>query len=70
VQKVLQESQDEAYFIVEPNIEDHQVFKITDYKVAAEKADIVALLVAHDEFKDLEFAEEQVVLDYCGVMNK
>ena len=70
VQKVLQEAQDEAYFIVEPNIEDHQVFKITDYKEAAEKADIVALLVAHDEFKDLEFAEEQVVLDYCGVMNK
>lgn len=70
VQKVLQESQDEAYFIVEPNIEDHQVFKITDYKEAAEKADIVALLVAHNEFKDLEFTKEQVVLDYCGVTNK
>src|SRR5690554_6341991 len=70
VQKVLQESHDETYFIVEPNIHDHQVFKITDYKEAAQKADIVALLVAHNEFKDLEFAEEQVVLDYCGVMNK
>jgi len=69
VQKVLQEAQDEAYFIVEPNIEDHQVFKLTDYKEAAEKADIVALLVAHKEFKGLEFGEEQVVLDYCGVRN-
>ncbi len=67
VQKVLQESQDETYFIVEPNIEDHQVFKITDYKEAVEKADIVALLVAHNEFKKLEFAKHQVVLDYCGI---
>lgn len=70
VQKVLQEAQDEDYYIVEPNIEDHQVFKITDYKEAVEKADIIALLVAHKEFKGLEFAEEQVVLDYCGVTNK
>ncbi|MCL8006638.1 UDP-N-acetyl-D-mannosamine dehydrogenase [Gelidibacter japonicus] len=67
VQKVLQESQDEAYFIVEPNIEDHQVFKITEYKEAAEKADIVALLVAHNEFKELKYAKHQVVLDYCGI---
>ncbi|TYB69455.1 UDP-N-acetyl-D-mannosamine dehydrogenase [Bizionia saleffrena] len=68
-QKVLQEAQDEAYFIVEPNIKDHQVFKITPYQDAVEKADIVALLVAHTEFKTLEFAEGQIVLDYCGVQN-
>lgn len=69
VQKVLQESNDEVYFIVEPNIHDHQVFKITDYTEATEKADIVALLVAHNEFKKLKFTSEQVVLDYCGVTN-
>lgn len=69
VQKVLQESQDEDYFIVEPNIKDHQVFKITDYKEAANKADIVALLVAHDEFKGLKFAQGQIVLNFCGVKN-
>lgn len=70
VQKVLQEAQDEAYFIVEPNIKDHQVFKVTDYKEATENADIVALLVAHKEFQDLEFTAEQVVLDYCGITNR
>ena len=70
VQKVLQEAQDEDYFIVEPNIEDHQVFKITDYKEAVEKADIVALLVAHNEFKELNFTDGQTVLDYCGVTNR
>lgn len=69
VQKVLQESNDEVYFIVEPNIDDHQVFKITDYTEAVANADIVALLVAHNEFKKLKFSESQVVLDYCGVIN-
>ena len=69
VQKVLQESHDEVYYIVEPNINDHQVFKITDYKEAVEKADIVALLVAHNEFKNLEFRVDQIVLDYCGIQN-
>ena len=67
VQKVLQDAQDEDFFIVEPNIKDHQVFKITDYKEAAEKADIVVFLVRHKEFVGLELAEGKVVLDFCGV---
>lgn len=67
-QKVLQESQDETYYIVEPNIFDHQVFKLTEYKEAVEKSDIVAILVAHNEFKKLTFLKDQVVLDYCGVL--
>ncbi|MFD2552334.1 UDP-N-acetyl-D-mannosamine dehydrogenase [Bizionia sediminis] len=67
VQKVLQDSQDETYYIVEPNITDHQVFKITNHTEAVQKADIVALLVAHNEFKNLNLQKEQVVLDFCGV---
>jgi len=52
-----------------PNIKDQQVFKITDYRETAQKADIIALLVAHNEFKELEFAKRKVFLDYCGVTN-
>ncbi len=66
VQKVLQEAQDETYFIVEPNIKDHQVFKITDYKEAVKKADIIAFLVRHREFLNVDL-EGKVVLDYCGI---
>jgi len=69
-QKVLQDAQDEQYYIVEPNIEDHQVFKITNYKDAADKADIIVFLVAHDEFKTLNISSDKVVLDFCGVLNK
>ncbi|OBX21652.1 MULTISPECIES: UDP-N-acetyl-D-mannosamine dehydrogenase [Bizionia] len=67
-QKVLQNANNEEYFIVEPNIEEHKVFKITDYKVAAEKADIVVFLVAHKEFKTLKLDSNKVVLDFCNAM--
>jgi UDP-N-acetyl-D-mannosaminuronic acid dehydrogenase len=69
VQRVLQEANDEEYFIVEPNIEEHNLFKLTDYREAVEKADIVALLVAHNEFQNLNFNENQIVLDFCGGTN-
>ena len=66
-QKVLQNANNEEYFIVEPNIETHKVFKLTNYKEAVEKADIVAFLVAHKEFKNLNISNNKVVLDFCGV---
>lgn len=68
-QKVLQDSQDEEYFIVEPNIEKHNVFKLTDYKVAIEKADIIVFLVSHKEFKEVKIDSDKIVLDFCGVLN-
>ncbi|NQX86536.1 MAG: UDP-N-acetyl-D-mannosamine dehydrogenase [Flavobacteriaceae bacterium] len=68
-QRVLQNANNEAYFIVEPNIDSHTVFKLTDYKKAVEDADIIVYLVAHDEFKTLISSEDKVVLDFCGVLN-
>ncbi|SEL83739.1 UDP-N-acetyl-D-mannosaminuronic acid dehydrogenase [Maribacter orientalis] len=68
-QKVLQDSNNEEYFIVEPNIDSHNVFKLTTYKEAAKKADIIVFLVAHKEFKTLELSKEKIVLDFCGVNN-
>ena len=71
-QKVLQSSNNEDMFFVEPNIKEHKVFKLTDYKEAYEKADIVAFLVAHDEFKELiveKAPHEKIIFDFCGVLN-
>ncbi len=67
-QKVLQNANNEEYYIVEPNIESHTVFKLTNYKVAADKSDIIVFLVAHKEFKTLQIPENKVVLDFCGVI--
>lgn len=66
-QRVLQEANDETYFIVEPNVQEHSVYKLTNANEAVSQADIVAFLVAHEDFKELELQEPQQVLDFCGV---
>lgn len=67
VKKILQNSNEENFFIVEPNIKEHKIFKLTDYKDAVKKADIIAFLVGHKEFSGLEIEKGKVVLDFCGV---
>ena len=66
-QKVLQNSNNEEHYIVEPNIDSHLDYKLTHYKKAVEKADIIVFLVAHEEFKTLEIGEGKFVLDFCGI---
>lgn len=70
VNKVLQNDNNGDYFIVEPNIAEHNVFKLTNYVESAEKADIIVFLVAHNEFQELVIDEEKIVLDFCGVKNR
>lgn len=67
VNKVMQNDNNGEYFIVEPNIMEHKVFKLTDYNKAVDEADILAFLVAHDEFKVLDIKSHQIILDFCGV---
>ena len=67
-ERIIQEAGNADLFIVEPNVHEHKIFKLTEYKEAITKADIVVLLVAHKEFKNLEFNENQIVLDFCGVI--
>lgn len=64
------ESGDADYMIVEPNITEHPVFKLTDYREAYQKADVVALLVAHDPFKELPYDAKKTILDFCGIYKK
>ena len=68
--KVIQGHNNADILVVEPNVEVHKVFKLTDYKEAYEKADIVALMVAHKEFKELPYREDKVILDFCGIFKK
>ncbi len=68
--KVMQGHNDADFLIVEPNISEHKVFKLTDYKEAYEKADIVVFLVAHNSFKELPWRNDKVILDFCGIFKK
>lgn len=65
-QKVMQSEQN-GFMIVEPNIKEHSVFRLTNYLEAYDKADIVAFLVAHKEFKTLEFNKNKIILDFAGI---
>ena len=68
-QRILQDSHDDTCFIVEPNIQEYKVFKLTTTKEAIVKADIIVYLVAHNEFKNIVFDDSKIVLDFCGVTN-
>ncbi len=70
VQKIIQDSNDDPCYVVEPNISSHGIFKLTEYKEAIQQADIIVFLVAHDEFKSLQIPEQKIVIDFCGVIKK
>ena len=68
--KVMQGCNNATIFVVEPNVKEHHVFKLKDYREAYEQADIVAFLTAHDQFKSLSWSSEKVILDFCGIFKK
>ena len=51
--------------LVEPNLEKNLKYDLTDYREMNGRADIVAYLVAHKDFKG--FITECIELDFCGV---
>lgn len=67
VSKVMQSCNNADILVVEPNVESHNVFKLTDYREAFERADIVVMLTAHDPFKNLPYDDSKIILDFCGI---
>ena len=68
--KVMQSCNNADILVVEPNVTEHKVFKLTDYKEAYKQADIVVFLVAHSVFKALPYDDTKVILDFCGIYKK
>ena len=66
VQKILQSENDGTVLVVEPNVKEHSVYKLTGYQDAYDQADIVAFLVSHKEFKTLKPDPDKIILDFCG----
>ncbi len=69
-QKIMQSENNGNIMLVEPNIEEHSLFKLTDYKKAYQSADIIVFLVSHNEFMGLKYDNSKVILDFCGVFKK
>ena len=68
--KVMQGCSNADILVVEPNVYEHKVFKLTNYKEAYEQADIVVMLVAHDVFRELPWTNKKVILDFCGIYKR
>lgn len=68
--RVMQGCNNADILIAEPNITEHNIFKLTDYKEAYDRADIVVYLVAHTPFKNLPYREDKIILDFCGVVKR
>lgn len=70
VSRVMQSCNNADILVVEPNVKSHNVFKLTNYKEAYDKADIVVFLTAHKPFKSLPWNDDKVILDFCGIFKK
>lgn len=70
VSKVMQSCNNAEIMVVEPNVETHNVFKLTDYREAYDKADIVVFLTGHSPFKTLPYRDDKIILDFCGIFRK
>lgn len=68
--KVMQGCNNANILVVEPNVREHNVFKLTDCREAYERADIVVFMVAHDPFKDLPPRPDKIILDFCGITKR
>ena len=67
VAKVMQSCNNADIMVVEPNVDSHKVYKLTEYSKAFQMADIVVYLVAHSVFKTLPKDTNKIVLDFCVV---
>lgn len=52
---------------VEPNLKTSKEFELVSFPEAIDMADIIILLVAHNEFKELKIGEFKTVIDFCGI---
>lgn len=68
--KVMQSCSNADIMIVEPNVQKHNIFKLTNYEEAYAKADIVVFLVAHTPFKSLPYNDNKIILDFCGIYKR
>lgn len=70
VSKVMLSCNNSRILVVEPNVSEHHVYKLTDYRKAYEEADIAVFLTAHTPFKNLPWSDSKVILDFCGIFRK
>lgn len=70
ISKVMQGAGNARILVVEPNVKEHHVYKLTPCEQAYEEADIVVFLTAHTPFRSLSWRDDKVILDFCGIFKR
>lgn len=70
ISKVMQSAGNSPILVVEPNVAEYNVFKLTPYKEAYAQADIAVFLTAHTPFRSLEWDDRKIILDFCGIFKR
>lgn len=70
IYKVMQSESNARILVVEPNVTEHNVFKLTPYETAYNEADIIAFLTAHTPFRSLPWRDDKVIMDFCGIFKR
>lgn len=69
VHKVLHSNEGAEILVCDPNVHVSDI-PLTDFETAYERADIVAFLTAHRQFKTLPWRDDKVILDFCGIFKR
>lgn len=56
--------------MVEPNVFEHNAFRVRNLGEAYKNTDIIVYLVSHDEFREVPHDPTKVILDFCGINKK
>ena len=66
-EKIQQTYSRDHLLFVEPNIHTHNKFSLTKFDEAITKADIIFVLVAHNEFKDIHNYTKKPIINFCSL---
>jgi UDP-N-acetyl-D-mannosaminuronic acid dehydrogenase len=67
--RIISEARAEV-LVVEPNVNSHKSFNISDYQIAYNNADVIVWLVRHKEFITMPVETSKIEIDFCGVRKK
>lgn len=65
--KIIESCKNIDILVIEPNVKEYDEFELSDYKNAYEKSDIIVFMVAHNEFENLSYKYDKIILDFCGI---
>ena len=69
VHKVFHSNEGAQILVADPNVKESDI-PLSDYEKAYGRADIVAFLTGHRQFRKLPWRDDKTILDFCGIFKR